>query len=811
VSSLSDLPSPESRRASDDLQAAVLRPQRLVFGRYRLTRVLGRGGMGVVWLARDEKLDRPVALKFLPEVFFQDVAARDELKRETRRSLELTHPNVVRIYDFLEDEEAAAISMEYIDGATLSQLRIERPQRCFEAAGLQSWIGDLCRALDYAHHTALAVHRDLKPGNLMVTSRGTLKVADFGISCSLQNTAARVTMWNNTGGTLGYMSPQQLLGEIGAASDDIYSVGATLYELLTSKPPFHSGDLSLQIRESTPESITARRASLGLVGEPIPQAWEETIAACLAKRPGDRPESARDVALQLGIPFAPEPREATAEALTVTLKSVSEHSPAPVSSGATTPPWMKWRQLAGKNRVFAGAGTALVSLALLAFIWPRSSPEANPARSTSAPAALVAALAPVAEAPVSVPPAPSGGLMVKSSPPGATVTIGALAAETTPASIRGVPPGSHSVQVRLAGFETQTFSTTVRSEQFTDLGMITLERSTATLQLSTTPEDAAYTLRAAEGDTVIRSGRTPASLPNLPTGSYRVSFERAGWPAGEQQIDLERQSTKVATWTFGEGTLLITSDPPGAQIASGEQSLGETPLRATLKSGRHPRLTATLAGYQPAAFEAVIPPQGTVTIPPLLLQPEPARLSISTTPPGIEFQIFRGAVETPDATPLRTGESPALLEDLPPGRYRVVFSSEPWPVRSASLEVAERGTTVFEQEFPHGTVEVASQPEGAEIFIGEQSLGVTPLEVDLPPGTYSLLAKYEGRSSRPRTVSLAGEETEELGFDFRTGTSSSSKKRSSRRRTARPEDSALTKISRSISTFFTGKKPVRKK
>src|SRR5580698_6577605 len=110
-----------------------LRPGRVMFSRYRLQRILGRGGMGVVWLAQDGNLDRPIALKFLPEAFLQDPVARDDMKNEARGSLQLTHPNIVRIYDFVEDGEAAAISMEYVDGATLSQLQVERSQRCFEA------------------------------------------------------------------------------------------------------------------------------------------------------------------------------------------------------------------------------------------------------------------------------------------------------------------------------------------------------------------------------------------------------------------------------------------------------------------------------------------------------------------------------------------------------------------------------------------------------------------------------------------------------------------------------------------------------
>src|SRR5438045_5642353 len=103
-----------------------------VFGRYTLMKVLGRGGMGIVWLARDEELERDVALKFLPDLVIHDRSAFDQLRRETKRCLELTHPHIVRIHDFVHDERSGGISMEYIDGETLSNLRAEKEEKVYE-------------------------------------------------------------------------------------------------------------------------------------------------------------------------------------------------------------------------------------------------------------------------------------------------------------------------------------------------------------------------------------------------------------------------------------------------------------------------------------------------------------------------------------------------------------------------------------------------------------------------------------------------------------------------------------------------------
>ena len=294
-----------SNERAGDVMAATSREfagGQKVFGRYTLIKVIGRGGMGIVWLARDEELERNVALKFLPDLMIQDRAAFDQLKREAKRSLDLTHPHIVRIHDFVHDERSGGISMEYIDGETLSNLRAEKHQRAFEPHEIATWMSQLCDALDYAHSRANVIHCDLKPANLMVNQRGDLKITDFGIARSLSDPATRLTVEQVRSGTLVYMSPQQLNGERCTQLDDIYSLGASIYELLTSKPPFYSGNIDRQICERVAPSMTERRKELDIEPALVPPIWEDTIAACLAKDRSQRPQSAAEVAQQLQLP-----------------------------------------------------------------------------------------------------------------------------------------------------------------------------------------------------------------------------------------------------------------------------------------------------------------------------------------------------------------------------------------------------------------------------------------------------------------------------------------------------------------------------
>jgi serine/threonine protein kinase len=292
----SDEPIPTASDPPPTTALKKIAPGMTVFGRYRLEKEIGRGGMGVVWLAHDGKIDIDVALKFLPDVVARDPECVNELKRELRRGLSLTHPGIVRVYSFEQDDDGAAIIMEYVDGPTLSAVKLKQPETCFDPEELMPWIEQLAAALDYAHSEAQVVHRDIKPRNLMLTSKDRIKIADFGVSTSISDTISRISIRKDGSGTPPYMSPQQALGDDPSPADDIYSFGATLYELLTGRPPFYQGNILAQVQQRTPPTMADRRKVLKVMaGKPIPPVWEAAIGACLAKNAKDRPGRASDV------------------------------------------------------------------------------------------------------------------------------------------------------------------------------------------------------------------------------------------------------------------------------------------------------------------------------------------------------------------------------------------------------------------------------------------------------------------------------------------------------------------------------------
>lgn len=268
-----------------------------VFERYYLKRTLGSGGMSVVWLAHDREQERLVVLKFLAAHLLADPGEIERLRAEALRSEQLIHPHIVRVYDFLQGEAGVAVAMEYVDGWSLWSMKVDKPGLRFDLAEISPWLRDLGAALTHAHAVGI-IHRDIKPANLILDSRGRLKLADFGLARSTRPNAADPG-YHRVVGTDWYMSPQQWTGDPPAIADDIYSLGATIYELVTGKPPFHDGDVFQQLHEITPPTLSEQLRRCGVRKPEIPPAWDLTVAACLEKDPAHRPASVGEVLQRL--------------------------------------------------------------------------------------------------------------------------------------------------------------------------------------------------------------------------------------------------------------------------------------------------------------------------------------------------------------------------------------------------------------------------------------------------------------------------------------------------------------------------------
>ena len=249
---------------------------RILAGRYRILKQLGAGGMGSVWLAEDAQLDNKLfAIKMLPPVLVSDMRAYRQLKGEALVAMKLTHPNIVTLRAFEENDGNPFLVMDYIEGMTLSNCLAD--WGTLSAEETEAQLRPVAAAIDYAHSQKV-VHRDIKPSNILVRKDGTPFVLDFGIAREIHETMTRVT-GKSSGGTLLYMSPEQLNGASPKPAQDVYSFAAMAYECMKGAPPFSRGDVEFQIMNKPPEPLPAgSRLAAG-------------VMAGLAKNPEDRPGS----------------------------------------------------------------------------------------------------------------------------------------------------------------------------------------------------------------------------------------------------------------------------------------------------------------------------------------------------------------------------------------------------------------------------------------------------------------------------------------------------------------------------------------
>jgi eukaryotic-like serine/threonine-protein kinase len=346
-------------------------------GRYLLEGELGRGGMAAVHLARDSELDRPVAVKVLAGHLSGDEDLRERFVREARMAAGLSHPNVVQVFDAGEEDGRLFIVMEYVPGVTLAD-ELGRAGKLAPAAAVELAL-QACAGLEHAHETGL-VHRDVKPGNLLLREDGVLKITDFGIARAVE--ATQLTQVGSVLGTAAYLSPEQAAGERVTAATDIYGLGVVLYELLTGRTPFVIESLTDLLAKHRKSAVTPVREL-----EPaVPEALEAAVMKCLARNPDYRPASAGALAHELAaaspepptVPLPPTSGVRAADVATAPLPSPDASSPA-------------GRRPAARRHRKLVAAVAFVALALVAaaagfrLAGDGDDPEPAPAEQTDGP------------------------------------------------------------------------------------------------------------------------------------------------------------------------------------------------------------------------------------------------------------------------------------------------------------------------------------------------------------------------------------------------------------------------------------------
>jgi tetratricopeptide (TPR) repeat protein len=275
-------------KQTEDLQAPPTTPSLIptVSTRYEIVRELGRGGMGVVYLARDSVLEREVAYKVLPEGLRSNPNALKNFLREAKAAAQLNHPNIVTVYDAGESEHGFYMAMERVEGTTLKEILRQRGP--ISANAVVYILRQMASALSYAHGRKV-VHRDVKTANTMWTAERHVKIMDFGLAKLMEEVRNATTMIS---GTPFYMSPEQTLGRDVDHRTDVYSLGVTIFELATGELPFQKGNVPYHHVHTPPPDPRDIKAD-------IPAALAATILRCLRKAPSERFQTAKEILEEL--------------------------------------------------------------------------------------------------------------------------------------------------------------------------------------------------------------------------------------------------------------------------------------------------------------------------------------------------------------------------------------------------------------------------------------------------------------------------------------------------------------------------------
>lgn len=755
-----------------------------VFTHFTLKRLLGQGAMGMVWLAHNGNLNREVALKFLPQVLASDSLVLDELRRETLRCLDLSHHHIVRVYG-LELGDAgtgaggklAAIHMEFVDGLTLRELMHKRVKEegrppIFEVREVAPWVEQLCDALHYAHTKAKVAHRDLKPSNIMVNSAGEAKLADFGVARKIVDNLAQVTNLIVGTGTTAYMSPQQMNGGVPHPTDDVYSLGATIYELLTSKPPFFSGDMRHQVTQVAPPTMTERREQLGFTNcEEIPEVWERTVAACLAKNADERPQSCEEVAKLL------KGETITAPAMTFDRKGPATQRPArPPGKAAPSAPPPEEEPRKGFPLMPVIAGVVVLLALVGGGIWWKGRPDTGgkPGAGPVTPGSETAA--PVAP----VPAAPQfGAITVISEPPGAEVIFDGRKTLRTPTSQTNIQTGTHTLLFRLPNHE-EEFKEVALTNTGTLEVKVVLKRLTGQVSVESTPDKSDFVITNTADGSVVARGLTPFKT-NLATGRYTVTLKRTDHADKVEPLTVEAGAQAQVSHAFPMGAMDLRSTPPGLafEVFRGASRMfaGVTPTNFTdLPAGSY-RVTMKREGFAP--FD------DTVAVLKGILTP----INWNSTD-----NVLRGAftaLTTPtNASAVIEGQAPrftpALFASLTPGKYTVNYRLEGYEPETREIEVKGGSTNAVAPialKRSTGTLQLASTPAslpyeiqpvsvlGGPVETKKGSTKAAPEFLTLPTGTYLVkLRRPGGWDEFSKEVTVARQQTVPVAHEFAEGT-----------------------------------------
>lgn len=682
---------------------------------YRFVDELGRGGMGTVYRAVDEALDKVVAVKVVNPDKATDRAFRERFRTEARALAKLDSPTIVRVLAFRETSHGMFLVMEHVEGRTLRTVLDETD--VLPLPWTLKVFPQVVEAVQQAHERSI-LHRDLKPGNVLLSDDGQVKVGDFGLA-KMQAADPHITSTYATAGTVCYMAPEQIQGlRHTTAQSDLFSLGLILYEMVAGRLPFdvHTGTYAIQrtIVEEPFPLVQAHRPD-------APEALTALIADLTAKDPADRPASAAVVQRRL-----------TAE---VAAPSATR-SPLPdIPTVAPDAPPTRSAVL----RIGGGVAAVLLLFGLtLGGVWYAlngAAPVVNDDRLNSSAASAERAPERPRE---DVGPADGVTLTVTTVPPGATLRVDGDAIGVTPVELQRPPADQVQLQVdhprHAASLDTTIALRASRSVQLAFSGLNDIAEAVPAA------EDADETIRGtdepAEDAPATESDEAPETGAEAPVAEA---------PVAEAPVATEDAPVRA---TAPVGALRVISTPDSATVWRYGTALGTTPYVADALPVGSQSLTLRRQGYQDEAVDVRIVPEEETTVR-VSLAPQPAVMSLQVLPFG--DVLIDGEVQT-RATDV------AHRDTLAPGSYTIAarYRDMQWQ-HTVRLEPAQEWSKVVDFTERQTVAVIARSTTGeripnAEVLINGQRQGYTPQQVQVRTGTHTLTVRKEGYEAAETTI-----------------------------------------------------------
>ena len=688
---------------------------------YKISGVLGKGGMGVVYKAHDMTLDRDVALKMMDVRLAEDEAFLRRFQSEAKALAKLRNHNVVTIYALRECELGLCIVMEFVDGQTLADL-IRRsgpvpPQRAIYV------FKQVLTALGHAHRAGI-IHRDIKPSNIMLAEDDFVKVADFGLAKIQQSGTVTATM--GAGGTLYYMSPEQLRGLANVDHrGDIYSVGMTLYEALAARPPFKDSDSDFTIREAI---VKGAIPPPDKIKPDLPKELVKVVMKAIDKDPAKRYQSATEMlkALEkcetLGKAEVPK----RVDERTVVIRAEKGRR--------SRAPWFV-------------ASTVAVLILIGYFLWPTLFP----------PHALIS---------------------ITTEPPGSTVRINGKDIGAAPIPNYQVPAGNVSMRIQRQKYKTIDTSFVLERGESKTLAL-SLEKVAGpvvpepmgSLEITSEPLGAEVYIDGRA------TGKTPTTLAEIPAGTHTIELRREGFKdfvttvkvSQEQISKVEGNLVMIPEPVKPEpmGSLQITSEPLGAAVFIDGRTTGKTPTTIkSIKAGTY-TVKLTREGYKDlvttvkVSEEQASKVEGNLVMVPKPVEPEPmGSLQITSDPPGAEILI--------DGT--TSGKTPTKLENVTAGSHNIKLRQKGFKdfVANVTVSAGQAAEVKGDLESLIGMLKVRVKPFGS-LYVDDKLLrenAIAPVTETVPVGKRRVKAIHPVYGVWEKETEIVADKVRDVLFDF---------------------------------------------